>query len=174
MKKLGFIVLAVILVLGLVGVAYAWSAQNAQINGYAVTGQTVGGFQYGSQGPSFTVTDSNSIVHPVTANIYSGASTNDTLDLTISNLYPGCTITGAQLFAVWNYGTIPCTAVSAPCTYNDPQVVSVVFTPPSGSMMPGTGNSVWGLGSITIDPNNANTSPNSTYTFTVQVAFTAP
>ena len=174
MKKIGLIALMAVLVLGLLGVGYAWTAQSAYVNDSVVTGQTAGGFYYGSQGRNFNVTDSLGIVHPVTAYITNYLGTYDLLALSIGNEYPGCVITNANLFAVWNYGTIPCTAANATLVSWDPNFTVITFVPPTGSIMPGTGNPAWGTGSITMTSNNTSINPNSTYSFQVTVNFTAP
>ena len=95
MKKIGLIVLAVILALGALGAAYA--AWNSTINVSAAVQMgtvVIGILDQGSQGsPSYSGFD------PVGGGYYNGVNESFT------NAYPGCTIN--YHFWLGNIGTLP-------------------------------------------------------------------
>ena len=176
MKKLGFIVLAVILVLGTLGVGYAWTAQTINISGTAQVAQVQGQFYGGYYGTNpYTVTDANGINHSVTVGIYTNSTTNDTLTVTISNMYPNCYIPNFNLYTVYNSGTIPLMVASATPTYNSWYFNSISVTAPTdSSIMPGNASTTWGKATVWMVNDNTHVDANGNYAFSVVVNCVAP
>jgi hypothetical protein len=109
MKKVGFIVLAVILALGLVGAAYAAFSQNLFAQANVQTGNV--SVEWSSN--TTAVTGNNAGVtaggDSLSAAVVYGATnaTDDTATITVSNAYPGAWVEITP--ALYNAGTIPVT-----------------------------------------------------------------
>jgi hypothetical protein len=93
-KKLGFIVLAVVLALGVLGVGYAQWSHTINVNGTVYTGDIK---------PVFENADVSGVYNGVAYTV-TGSTTN-ALTLTLSYAYPGWT--GTFYFGIGNVGTSP-------------------------------------------------------------------
>jgi len=105
MKKLGFIVLAVVLALGLVGAAYAAWSQNLYADAPVNTGYVAATISSGLVGSGPIVVGDS--LNPLTTATYTQTTTSltsDTLTVTVENAYPGLSFTVP--FTVDNTGTV--------------------------------------------------------------------
>jgi len=107
MKKIGFIVLAVILALGLVGAAYAAWNQNVFVNASVQTGNVAVQITSSDVGAgAILVGGANSTETTMTVTEGFTSAYQDTLNVTIANAYPGLAV--AIPFYVTNTGTVGC------------------------------------------------------------------
>jgi predicted ribosomally synthesized peptide with SipW-like signal peptide len=149
MKKLGLIILVVVMALGALGAAYAYWSQPLYVNG-SVTAGTVAAQFYGA----------NVVVSDAATNANSGTtvgysmfkSANDVMTITVANAYPGMIVTVP--FQVKNTGTLPETIsltsqawLSGDATF---EANLVVTTTVSGAMIAVNGYSVLGTDSIVL------------------------
>jgi hypothetical protein len=118
MKKVGFIVLAVILALGLVGAAYAAFSQNLFAQANVQTGSVSVEWSSATTAVTGTNADVNGDLLSVGPIVYSNTlgGTDDTATITVSNAYPGAWVLITPVF--YNDGNIPAT-VSLSNTYLD-------------------------------------------------------
>jgi hypothetical protein len=104
MKKIGFIILTVVLAIGILGVAYARWTQQINVNGYVNTGsvsaQFAGTDVTPSNPPTVFADSPNNWAYYQTSGNGSG-----TLSVTLDNAYPGMTATVPVI--IENNGTIP-------------------------------------------------------------------
>lgn len=158
MKKIGLIILVVVLALGAIGAGYAAWSQSLYVNGSVQNGKLQAGFT--------DVTPPVDIAN-VTASASNYAFTNDVMTVNIGNAYPGMSET--IYFKVYNYGTIPET-VTLTTTSPLPAWLHVVTTAPSGAIAPAN-YSGWGTIVVSVDSWADNSVQNALNTF--QVVLTA-
>jgi len=166
MKKIGFIVLAAVLALGLVGAAYAYWSQSLSINGTVTAGTVAAQFV-----STTTPTDPYAtavVTYPVQGNGYT------VMDVAVTGAYPGMNLTVP--FEVENTGTLPVTVNSTQAwtggnTTLQSDLTVTTTTPAgtlqvSGSFQTGTGNVVISMPSSVSDTSVEN----QTCTFTVTLS----
>jgi hypothetical protein len=105
MKKIGFIVLAVVLALGLVGAAFAYWSQPLYVNGNVTTGTLL--VEFNAVGPAAAGPNnvgSGIAQAQVTTGIGNYEGTNNVVTVTIANAYPGMDV--SVPFSVGNYGSL--------------------------------------------------------------------
>jgi hypothetical protein len=146
MKKLGLILLVVIMALGALGAAYAYWSQPLYVNGN-VTAGTVAAQFYGTgvPAPSDAATTAKSGTS-VAYSSYNGGTYN-VMTITVPNAYPGMTVTVP--FQVYNSGTLPEIIgwTSQAWLSGDPTLesyITVTATTPSGVILPGGYSSTYG------------------------------
>jgi hypothetical protein len=105
MKKIGFVILAVILALGLTGAAYAYWTQNIYVNAAVETGTVQASFINAQSNPIFVDEGTTGGVAWYTDALGMYSTPNDTLNVTLSNAYPG--MTAVLPVTIENTGTIP-------------------------------------------------------------------
>jgi len=171
MKKIGLIVLVVVLALGALGAAYAQWSQALTVNGTVNTGFISASFDPNVGG---VPTDANPLTTVAMARGYTGASDAkgtglwDVLNVTVTNAYPG--YSGQVEFYVDNNGTVPFTVGGVTINNGNATIIAVSPTINSGLVVtPGSYNgpyylaiSVPGTVGGAVDP-----AQNGTYTFSV-------
>jgi hypothetical protein len=106
MKKLGLILLVVIMALGALGAAYAYWSQPLYVNGNVTAGTVAAQFS-GSYLIPPSDTGSTGYANAGVSLGYSsyGSGTDNVLTITIANAYPGMNVTVP--FCTYNSGTLP-------------------------------------------------------------------
>jgi hypothetical protein len=159
MKKLGLIILVVVMALGALGAAYAAWSQPLYVNGNVTNGTLKAEFGYIVNPP-----DPIAAISGVVSNAY---FTGDLLTVTVANAYPG--MDQYLYYQVGNIGTIPET-VSVTSVTPLPGWLGVAALAPSGSIAVGAWS---GQGWIHIWANGDNTTMPQGGTATFQVVLTA-
>jgi len=170
MKKVGFIVLAVVLALGLVGAAYAWASQSMTVSGYAMTGTASIEFVNGGQalGPYYNAGD---MVYGQTQGTVGAGN----FDVQIYNAYSNATVQNIP-FTVQNNGTVPVVVSGGTVTsWNGYPASTVTVTPPAGQINVGA----TGVGYVSVTlPSNfdafVNGGGDNAPVFTLALAYSAP
>jgi len=170
MKKIGLLALIAVLVLGLLGVGYAWTTQNMTVQGQAVTGTTLAEFYIGGSayGPYYNQRD---MVYGTTWGSYGAQS----FYVTIYNAYSSASVSNIPV-TILNAGTVPLVVTGLTVTdWHGYPASTVSFTPPAGNINVGA----TGIGYITVTlPSNfdayvaggGDTAP----IFTAALSYTAP
>jgi predicted ribosomally synthesized peptide with SipW-like signal peptide len=158
MKKIGFIILAVVLAVGLVGVAFAAWSSTLNVSGTLNTGNLSVVF-YNSDVTADTPVGSSWCSSSEAVN----GSGTATLTVVISNAYPDESVTVP--FTLWNNGTVGTSEAWGTVTTNDATVVSTSGTLP-GDIEAG----YTGTGSVTI---NLSDSALANVTYTVNIPIVA-
>jgi len=180
MKKLGLIMLVVVLALGVLGVGYAYWTQNIFVNATVKTGYVQASFTSDQSTPTFADTAVTPYgVAWYTESIGDVAYTGDTLNITLSNAYPG--MTAVIPITLKNTGSIPIggiNGVADSANFNLPTGSTVVLT---GSGLAGelaVGDTTSAVITVSVPlglvPDNASFVQNNTtsYSFTMTVTST--
>jgi hypothetical protein len=160
MKKLGLILLVVIMALGVVGAAYAQWSHTINVNGTVNTGDIK---------PVFAGATTNGTYNGVLYNVY-GDGTN-ALTLVLNNAYPGWT--GTFDFGITNQGTAPIGTLAFGAVVVSPYPNDITV---NGGILPATpiGASVTKLGGSFVVTINSTAVEDGVYTVTIPVIATTP
>jgi hypothetical protein len=105
MKKLGFIILALVVAIGAMGAGYAWWTQSITVNADVDNGYVQASFTHDQLTPIFADLGDTGGVAWYTETISGAVTPGDTLTVNISNAYPGMT---AEIpITIRNTGTVP-------------------------------------------------------------------
>jgi hypothetical protein len=165
MKKLGLIILVVIMALGALGVGYAAWNGTILANATVTTGYASAAFD-GSYNQSLTYGNSTVVT--------TAGGNGSYLTITVTNAYPGQVFAGIP-FVVWNNGTVPMKIkdVTLPV---DPQwnggwvVQSFTGTAPAGTV-PVNADSTYGTITFGLNPDPLVIVSPGSYSFTVNVNY---
>jgi len=163
-RKVGLLILALVMALGVLGVSYAAWAKTINIWGTVNTGDTAAEFSSSSvwQGQF------NNMV------MVSTAPETDTkwLDVTVDNAYPGTLVTNVP-FAIHNIGTVPIHVTDVVLVDNPGNVLESFSSVAPADLSISTGAySGNGYISFKINSDPTKIDPLTTYHFTVGVNFT--
>jgi hypothetical protein len=114
MKKIGFIILALVVVMGSLGVGYAFWTQSLDISGTADMAELSAEFVDNTA----SVVDPNGGPATCTSTISSSPSTNDLLTITIDKAYPG--YNAVIFFDIKNTGNISAYVTTGTITVTPP------------------------------------------------------
>jgi hypothetical protein len=144
MRKIGLFIIAIVLALGALGTGYAFMTQDIHVNAAVETGYVQASFTNVYPGPTFAdlgTTSTGVAWYTESLDTSNGGYLGDTLEVTLSNAYPGMTaVIPVQLK---NTGSLPigqiggvATAINLP-TDSEDNVSTVVLTAAPGYTLEG-------------------------------------